>query len=196
MSNLYELRLTSLFELNRRSLSNHAFKRALDSVRRAHSPDHPCRQLLEHVSNPESSAWSHRLPLLVLLAAQDRLLDRNQLREEVLTAWCSGAPYPEAILGRDTWIALFREAGFGRDGIPVDPPELPPAMYRGSWRQFCKGLSWTSNRHRAIKYAGDGYSDLYIAHPQPDDILAHITVRGDDEWIVDTTRLRVDYIAP
>lgn len=165
MPNLHEIRLTPLLDLNRQTVSSRAFRQSLDSVRRAHSPSHPCGQLQDHLSHPNSAAWSHRLPLLVLLTAQERLLDALYLPEAVFKAWCSGATYPEAILGRDTWISLFGEAGFGRDGTAIGPPVLPPTMYRGSWRQFCKGLSWTSNWHRAIEHAGDGYSDLIRRAP-------------------------------
>lgn len=196
MPSLYELRLTSLLDLNRRNISSRAFRQSLESVRRTHSPANRCHHLYNHLINPNSAAWSHRLPLLVLLAAHEELLDSLHLPQAVFQAWCSGAAYPEAILGRDRWIALFREVGFSRDGIPSNPPESPMTVYRGSWHQFCKGLSWTSNWHSAIRYASDGYSDLYVSHPQPTAVLARITTRSDDEWILDTTYLEADMVHP
>lgn len=196
MPSLSELHVNPLLSVNSRSVSSRAFRRSLSSVRRAHSPALPCRQLHNHLTRPNSTTWSYRLPLLVLLTAHEQLLDPLHLPQAVFQAWCSGDSYPEAILGQDAWIALFREAGFSQDGAPSNPPISPITVYRGSWRQFCKGLSWTSNWHAAIRYAGDGYSDLYVAHPQPTAVLARITARGDDEWILDTTRLDAERVHP
>lgn len=196
MPNLHEIRLTPLFDLNWQSISSRAFRQSIDSVEREHASSHPCRQLRSHLSRPNSTAWSHRMPLLVLATAQQGLLGRLHIRRAVFEAWCRGGAYPEAILGRDTWIALFREAGFSRDGYAASRPLMQLTLYRGCWHQFCKGLSWTSNWNRAIEHAGDGYSDLYIARPRPEAVLAHITARGDDEWIVDTTRISVERVAP
>ncbi len=196
MQSLRELELTWMPVLYRDVVQSRVFQRSLASIRRAHSPSHPCRRLDQHLVRPHSELWTRGLPLFVLLVAKEGLLDKEYLPEVLIQAWTSGYDLPEQIVGQGRWIALFREAGFSNDGIPATPPVTPPTLYRGSWHQFCRGLSWTSDWHHAIKYAGDGYSDLYVVHPKPEELLAHITTRGDDEWIVDPIRMTFELVEP
>lgn len=177
-------------------LSNGVFKRSLNSMRREHSEEQPCGNFAEHLRRPRSKSWERALPWLVLFAAFEHLIDVKHLPSAVTEAWSNGGEFRENILTDLRWVPLFREAGFSRDGVPADPPAEPLTLYRGCWARDCRGMSWTSSWHRAIKDAGDGHSDLYVVHARPEELLAHLTGNDGDEWVVDPVRMTLELVGP
>ena len=56
-------------------------------------------------------------------------------------------------LSRETWLDLFRVAGFTRDGVRARRPRLPRRLYRGATEDNKDGMSWTLNPAIAHDFA-------------------------------------------
>jgi hypothetical protein len=93
------------------------------------------------------------------------LLSTRQLRELIGEAWDS-ADYPEQALGKETWIEMFRECGIVHTkGKRRKPPTKPLDIYRGAVWNRRRGMSWTTDRAQAQKFAER--CSLIAAHAYP-----------------------------
>lgn len=141
----------------------------------------------------QTCASSDEAHIALLLQDADFSADPNEFGETVVDAW-SLPEWPERILGRHTWIQLFRTAGFiARPGR--EPPSEPVTIYRGSSWGRRRGMAWTSEVHRAQKFAdrwtasGSGSGLVFETTIHPEFILAMIDDRGEAEVVVDPSGL-------
>jgi hypothetical protein len=125
-----------------------------------------------------------------------------EMAREVADAWI-GAEWPTRMLDNEVWMMLFGHAvdiGFeyieGEEIKSVaDLPERL-TLYRGLGQKphsevgLYPGLSWTSNRERAVWFAtrfGDlhGRPHLLTVTVDRSCVIAHFDRRGEDEYVLD-----------
>jgi hypothetical protein len=145
---------------------------------------------------PGSHDWPAELFDLVYEGKLDNPAD---LAECVADAW-SGAKIPFRALGYDTWIEFFRRAGYSDDGKLAAPLAEPITVYRAAEPQFVHRLAWTGTLDVAKRFTeintryGKRPRHIYELTVTPDRVLAHITDRQEDEFIVDSRGLRAKRI--
>jgi hypothetical protein len=106
----------------------------------------------------------------------------------VAYAW-SRLEFPLMESERGLWLESFREAGYTRDCEPATRPSKPLQIYRGSTADRRLGLSWTTNRRIARKFAFglEGRlprGNVYSAIVEPQHLLARITLRCESEMVI------------
>lgn len=84
-------------------------------------------------------------PWLLDLWQEAGVLDRETLAAVLAGVWCL-AEYPERVLSRRLWVAMFRSAAY-------PPPSQPMRLYRGASSRNRKGMAWTTDRHQAQWFA-------------------------------------------
>lgn len=89
---------------------------------------------------------------------------------------------------RDTWVWLFRTAGFTENYEPAQLPEKPIFLYRGASDDRRLGMAWTTNYWEAKKFATqDGrdrpYAGNVYAHwAAPVEMLARYASTEDGKY--------------
>jgi hypothetical protein len=113
-------------------------------------------------------------------------LDRQTMRAVILDVW-SAAEWPQYTLTTDAWLSMFEWAAY-------EAPTSPMTLYRGAPARYARGMAWTTDRDRAIWFAGrlplaqPAY--VYTATVEPAGILAVVDEleangRREAEVIVD-----------
>lgn len=89
-----------------------------------------------------------------LIMYWSRLRKQDKIKA-VHEAWTM-AEWPEMILGRENWVRLFDESGFGRNGEEASKETLPEivTLYRGSTVALRAGMAWTTDLEVARWFAG------------------------------------------
>lgn len=83
---------------------------------------------------------------------------------------------------REDWIRRFKREGFTVDGARAERPTQPLTLYRGAARG--DGMSWTTSRVLAQRWASRPYSELWtIRRCPPSAMLA----MAGSEVVVDTS---------
>ncbi len=147
------------------------------------------------------SVGSHEGPALLFdWVYSGRLKDPADLAEAVAFAW-SSAHLPFAALGHRTWVELFTMAGYAKDGTPTEHPAEPITLYRAAEPRYIHRLAWTASLDVAERFLeinaaryGAKPRNVYTITVAPDRLLAHITDRNEDEYIVDTTGLKAQRV--
>ncbi|WP_435110024.1 hypothetical protein [Nocardiopsis synnemataformans] len=121
----------------------------------------------------------------------------DQVLSEHLAAVWSLAEYPDTALPRLVWRRLFDAAGYTVDGVRADRPAGEVVLWRGSVTERRTDWSWTPDQRVAAQYAAGGVGgrplgQLWQVTAPPEALLAFMTTRGEDEYVMDTTGLQVD----
>lgn len=138
-------------------------------------------------------------PGLVARAWTTARISDQVLSEHLAAAW-SLAEYPDAALPRLVWRRLFDAAGYTIDGVRADRPSGEVVLWRGSVAERRTDWSWTPDQQVAARYAagcvgGRPLGQLWQVTAPPEALLAFMTTRGEDEYVVDTTGLHIDHIS-
>lgn len=109
------------------------------------------------------------------------------IAETVHHAW-SSAEYPEDSMEPDRWAELFEVAGYRIDGAPADRPDKI-TLYRGAPEDRVQRMAWTSSQEVARRFAHDALRGrepgrVWTITVSGDWLLAHITDRDEDEYLV------------
>ncbi|MDQ1122168.1 hypothetical protein [Microbacterium trichothecenolyticum] len=143
---------------------------------------------------------SHEGPALLFDWFYSGRLTGAELSAAVPYVW-SSAKQPFRALTQLTWIELFQAAGYTEDCKPAERPQAPLTLYRASEPQYAHRLAWTGSLATAERFLeinkryGDRPRFVYmITVAATDRVLAHITDRDEDEYIVDTRGLRAKRI--
>lgn len=108
--------------------------------------------------------------------------------EALTQAWVT-TDSPESEVIREAWIEAFELAEFTVNGEPADRPTSPVYLYRGgiTWN----GMSWTSIRSVAERFARESGGEVWECEVHPEDILAVIEDRqgGEGEHVVNPVNL-------
>lgn len=141
------------------------------------------------------SARAGRNDLPHLLVTHLHRLPLDEIRRAVTEAWRM-AEFPEDHLGTDVWTGLFDGCEYMVDGEPAMRTDLPDVLtlYRGALPARKRGLSWTADLDQARWFANrfTGNLPVYRIEVFRSYVLARITTRSEDEYIVDTTDLYDD----
>jgi len=134
-------------------------------------------------------------PALLSAAWQQQYIDQAVLAAHVGDVW-SGAEYPDRMLERDEWRALFAAAGYTVNGRPAPRPDGPLELWRGSVPERARDWSWTATRRIAEGYAAGTAARrpegrLYRTVAPPEALLCHNTGRDEDEYVIDTSQLTI-----
>jgi hypothetical protein len=134
-------------------------------------------------------------PALLRLATGLRVITDATLTEVIGEIW-SVAEFPEQSLGRRDWCRLFRAAGLTVDGRAADLPAEPVRLWRGCMPGRHRGMSWTSDRAVAERFAegnllGRFAGQVYGVLAPPHAVLCVDNGRGEAERVLDTRGLRI-----
>jgi hypothetical protein len=127
----------------------------------------------------------------------------EETRRLVANAWTE--PEWPGQLGLAPWRQMFAAAGFLCDDEECDlhpggrPHDGPITAYRGAFRAYNRGLSWTTDRGRAEWFAGRGdmaggrkrTMRLWTVDVPAGRVLAHFGCRGESEIVADVRGLQV-----
>jgi hypothetical protein len=138
-------------------------------------------------------AGRNDLPQLLWDSWTTGRISAGELRELLPGCW-SGPEWPVGHLGDDTWLYLFREAGWvSTYGSPR--PDSPVTLYRGAPSRHARGMSWTEDPDRAEWFARrwgslrDVVAPVWMASVDPGALLGRIDDRNEAEYVVDPARL-------
>jgi hypothetical protein len=114
-----------------------------------------------------------------------KLLPSEDLHHVIAEIWRHAA-CPEAAIGTDNWVRLFRSAGYVTDsGIPAPTASLP--IYRCAMPGYERGMAWTSEiavaRHMLNHQFGPTL--LLTTIIPPEGVLARLSEETEKEIIVD-----------
>ncbi|WP_020097407.1 hypothetical protein [Microbacterium sp. 11MF] len=145
---------------------------------------------------------SHELPTMLFdWVFSGRLREKQHLAEAVPYAW-SSAHLPFAALGYRKWVEFFEMAGYTEDGLSAKRPSEPITLYRAAEPRYVHRLAWTASLNVAERFLeinearyGAKPRNVYTITVAPDRLLAHITDRNEDEYIVDSRGLRARRVA-
>ena len=141
------------------------------------------------------AARAGRNDLPALLVDNLHRMPLAEIRRGVSAAWRM-AEWPEPHLGTASWIALFDGCEYMVDGEPASRTDLPDVLtlYRGASAERMRGLSWTASLDQARWFANRFRQHLPVYEVQVfrSHVLARLTTRGEDEYIVDTLDLHDD----
>lgn len=123
---------------------------------------------------------------------QQRSISIEQLRELLPEVWIDTEMPVQ--YGYRELIRFFRRAGFMTD-IPGLQGPIECEVYRGCTAKHKKGISWTLDRKRAVRFAKRFASKeriprLYRAIAPPEAILGIFNERGEQEVVVDPKLLK------
>jgi hypothetical protein len=132
--------------------------------------------------------------LLSALLGHD-LITGEDLTRLVGVVW-SMAEYPDDALGHERWLELFTLAGYTVDGVLATRPSSSVTLYRGSVPERRADWSWTDSLDIAQSYAHGGIggrpqSTVWTAEVDPARLLARISERDEDEYVVNTADLPI-----
>lgn len=147
------------------------------------------------------SARAGRNDLPYLLFTHVTEIREEDLPDAVCEAWHM-AEFPEKQAGADLWTALFDHVGYVVDGAKRDlEAELPEVvtLYRGCTAERVGGMAWTADEAKARWFAerfrgmaGAAPTFVYRIEVPREYVLARITGRGEDEYVVDAAALDMD----
>ena len=137
-----------------------------------------------------------RGPFMLLCLTARRKLTSEAAAAVVPAAW-SVVSWPQSVLTRKDWLALFHLAGFTVDEKPADRPSEPVVLYRGAPHRYRRRWSWTADREVAAKFASGSLHEapvpgqVWTATVPPGHLLAEINGRDEQEFVVDTRGLQI-----
>lgn len=113
-------------------------------------------------------------------------------------AW-DAPEWPERVLGRRTWVELFRTAGFVSTEGRIPPPTTSLTVYRGSVPSRRRGMAWTLDHSVAVWFAErcacfGRQAALYQMQIEPQSVLAMFDARKEAEVVVDIDAIEADHI--
>jgi hypothetical protein len=125
-----------------------------------------------------------------------------------LVETCWNIPEWPSQLGKNRWLKLWKRAGkvcnrdcaeYGEIGCAV-APEIEITLWRGASPKHKRGLSWTGDRSRAVwfasRFSSIFESKVYEVKVPARRILAHLTDRGENEYVVNVAGLDVREVDP
>lgn len=130
----------------------------------------------DHMEAIEWAMSTLQAPMIELLLAD--MVPDDLLPGLLPHAWAFSTHYPSAYADMDTYVALFRRAGFVTDFLEVIPPKSPLTIYRGVPHARDEGT-------RAIAWTSDLNVARYFAHRL--DHLADPEIFGEDVRQVEPT---------
>lgn len=129
-------------------------------------------------------------------------------RQLVQAAWTM--PEWPGQIGRGPWLRMWRKVGFCCDvddtgGDTHDDagehcvehePDATITLWRAALPQYRRGLSWTTDRDQAEWFARRGVVSqsvlpLWRVSAPRERVLAHLTRRGESEFVTDVTGLTI-----
>lgn len=125
-----------------------------------------------------------------------RLTD-DDLRRAITQVWRT-AEWPERVLGKSTWVEMFRTTGFVCDDPDRGQPNEPLRAYRGTTWGRRRGMAWTEDPDQAAWFAarwntwGTGHAIVFETTVDPAAVLALIGMPdggNESEVVVDPTLL-------
>ncbi len=147
------------------------------------------------VGNGPVTVGRNDMPLRVWDAFHSNggLLDSRRLRTLLADAWTM-AEFPAVALDPFDWEEMFRTAGWVTDCRRCRRPRQPKVLWRGCGPGAERGMSWSGERHIAVKFAGyrrpGGVLARVVAPPEA--MLGHIRHgREECEFILDPSFLGV-----
>lgn len=97
------------------------------------------------------------------------------------------AHFPERILAPYEWIGMFERAEFSIDGKPTSAPTEPLTLFRGATEAGREGMSWTSDRAVAERFATGvpmrALGQVLAATVPPHALLVNLNSREEAEWV-------------
>lgn len=138
------------------------------------------------------------LPMFAIQTATANCWTEEATRSLAVSAWVR--PEWPNLVGTDLWLELWTKVGFVCDAD--DPPAAcahqssePFTLWRGAPTKYKRHLAWTGDRDRAEWFAtrfGDRHqSRVWQVTVTADHVLAHLTRRSEDEYLVNLAGLRV-----
>lgn len=115
----------------------------------------------------------------------DALHERPGLPYQLWHPWREHGHLP---IDPDTWIWLFRTAGYTENYESAPVPENPILLYRGASDDRRLGMAWTSNYSEAKKFATQDGRDrpykgnIYTHWATPAEMLANYTAQDGKYW--------------
>ncbi len=134
---------------------------------------------------------NYALPLIVEWHAS-RLLTPDELNR--VLAWHWNREDSPTRFGIQSLVSLFRFAGFVADREGTARPTGPLTIYRGGASSTPLGLSWTTDREQALKFARRSSRKTAVvitAVVQAEHILAILKARQESEIVVDPAGLKI-----
>jgi hypothetical protein len=142
-------------------------------------------------------------PALILDLWQSGVLEQVHLLPfGINDAWCS-SERPLSQLDWPLWLGLLEDAGIVKGATWLDAGRVrkvrhkrPLRLYRGAPADWRLGPSWTSSLSVAETFAtgrlrGRHLGTVWTAEVEPSRLLARITGRDEDEYLIDTEGLEV-----
>lgn len=134
-------------------------------------------------------------PALLSALYGHNLITGAELARVIGVVW-SMTEYLDTELGHPRWLELFTLTGYTVDGVPATRPSSSLTLYRGSVPERRDDWSWTDSLETAQSYAyrgigGRPQSTVWTAEVDPARLLARISERDEDEYVVNTTGLRI-----
>lgn len=139
------------------------------------------------------------LPHAVYDVVTEECLTAEEEFAAVTTAW-KMPEYPEANLGRDRWLTLFRRLArtdqvVGDDGVlHRSQVRVPSSLWRGAIPRRKMGMAWTGDRERAEWFvqrfeSSTGFHLYRLDNVPVSAVLARFESRSEDEYVIDTDGL-------
>jgi hypothetical protein len=120
---------------------------------------------------------------------------RSDVLPSILASVWSTAEYPQTALTDSDWLALYEAAQYAVDGQKAEPPGAPTILYRGTPKSRRRRMAWTGSREVAGRFAGPGLRNeigqVWVTTAPPAAILARITERDEDEYVINTRGLAI-----
>ena len=137
-------------------------------------------------------------PALLWKAFEDEALDLGDLANAIASAW-SSHDSPESALSREQWVELYRVTGFIHNGIRTSHEvKKPLLLFRGADFGRPRRMSWTEDeelaRDFALRRLREGlWGTVFSSRVAPWRLIARNTSEreGENEWIINPSRLRV-----
>ena len=152
----------------------------------------------------EVAARAGRNDLPLLLFYNFHTLPLEDRPKAVARSWMM-PEWPEGHLPPEVWVTFFRAVGYLVDEACGDRGTLPEqlTLYRGAIPSRRLGMSWTGDRDRAEWFAhrfdgirGDSLGKVWTVTVPRSLVLARITERREDEYVLDTTAFSKRSISP
>src|SRR5487761_1177695 len=135
-------------------------------------------------------------PALLWNAVLLKVISEDALTSVIGEVW-SMAEYPERCLTRRDWLEFFGRAGFTVNGKPAPRPATPAQLWRGSTHARRRGMSWSTDRSTAEKFAIEGFAGrpggaLYeTLAPSSAVLCINSDGREEAEYVLDTRGLKI-----
>lgn len=157
----------------------------------------------------ERATHNRDLPEFAFLTIMANCWTDSEERHLAQCAWT--LPEWPGQIGREHWLLLCNKVGFictvvdDEGGCPLHQDEFdqqgdgePITVWRGSFTGFKRGLSWTTDRDRAVWFArrgdmaGKGRTmHLWRCEVPPERVEAHYNTRSEHEIVADVRGLKI-----